>query len=58
MNKKHTSKSAIILMCWTIWGARNDLLFSGISPNIQVCKTNFKQAGCFVDVTAGLRYNP
>ncbi|CAD6272869.1 unnamed protein product [Miscanthus lutarioriparius] len=49
---KHTSKSAIILMCWTIWGARNDLLFSGISPNIQVCKTNFRVATARAPVTA------
>ena len=25
---------AVILMCWTIWTARNDLIFKGIPPDV------------------------
>ena len=28
---------AIILVCWTIWSARNDLIFRGIRPIAEEC---------------------
>lgn len=31
----------IILMSWSIWKSRNDLIFKGIRPQVQSCKTNF-----------------
>ena len=27
--------NAVIIMCWTIWGARNNLIFKGIGPDLQ-----------------------
>jgi hypothetical protein len=38
-------KVAVILMCWSIWVARNDLIFNGIQPNIQSCK-GFSSLSC------------
>jgi hypothetical protein len=32
----------IILMCWTIWKARNDLIFRQVNPSIQLAKQNLK----------------
>lgn len=32
---------ATVLMCWSIWSARNDLIFSGIQPSIQNCRRKF-----------------
>jgi len=32
---------AIILLCWAIWTSRNDLIFKGIQPSLQVCKGTF-----------------
>jgi hypothetical protein len=31
----------VILMCWVIWTARNDLIFRGIQPNLQICRALF-----------------
>jgi hypothetical protein len=31
----------VILMCWSIWNSRNDLIFKNIRPQVQVCKGNF-----------------
>ncbi|KAF8689582.1 hypothetical protein HU200_041757 [Digitaria exilis] len=31
----------VILLCWTIWMARNDLIFRGIQPTIQNSKVTF-----------------
>lgn len=35
--------NVVILMCWTIWGARNDLIFNGVGLNLQNCKTSFRK---------------
>ena len=32
---------AIILMCWSIWTARNDFIFKGLQPDVQDYKRNF-----------------
>jgi hypothetical protein len=32
----------IILMCWTIWMARNDVIFRQIGPSLQNSKDNFR----------------
>jgi len=32
---------AIILMCWTIWTARNDLIFKGVSIDLPGCRRVF-----------------
>jgi len=32
---------AIILMCWSMWSDRNDLIFNGIQANIQNCRRKF-----------------
>jgi O-antigen/teichoic acid export membrane protein len=26
--------TAVVLICWTIWTARNDLIFKGIQPSL------------------------
>jgi hypothetical protein len=33
--------NAVVVMCWTIWNARNNLIFNGISPTIQASKAAF-----------------
>jgi hypothetical protein len=33
--------SAIILLCWAIWSARNDLIFKGVQPSLPACKATF-----------------
>ena len=35
--------NAVILMCWTIWGPRNDVIFRGIGPNIHSSKLSFNR---------------
>ena len=32
----------IIIMCWTIWKARNGLIFSQVPPSIQASKREFR----------------
>ena len=32
---------AIILMSWSIWKIRNNLIFKNIRPQLQNCKANF-----------------
>ena len=32
----------IILMCWAIWKARNDLIFRQENPSIPLAKSNFR----------------
>jgi hypothetical protein len=32
---------AVILMCWTIWMARNDLIFNGNQISLQYCRGFF-----------------
>jgi hypothetical protein len=32
---------AVILMCWTIWTSRNDLIFKGIPPEIGTARGFF-----------------
>lgn len=32
---------AIILLCWSIWAARNDWIFKGLQPDVQDSKRNF-----------------
>lgn len=32
---------AVILMSWSIWKSRNDLIFKGIRPQLQNCRANF-----------------
>jgi hypothetical protein len=32
---------AIFTMCWTIWGARNDLIFKGTQSSLMDCKRAF-----------------
>lgn len=31
----------IILLCWAIWMIRNDLIFSGVQPDLQSCRRRF-----------------
>lgn len=33
----------IILMCWSIWMVRNDLIFQGIQTSLHGCKDHFKE---------------
>jgi hypothetical protein len=33
----------IILLAWTIWKSRNDLIFKQINPSIQMAKRHFKE---------------
>jgi hypothetical protein len=33
----------IILMCWTIWKARNDMIFRQIGPNLNASKAYFRE---------------
>lgn len=33
----------IITMCWSIWMARNDLIFRGLPHSVQMCKMTFKE---------------
>ena len=33
---------AIIIMAWTIWSVRNDFIFRGINPSIQVARFKFR----------------
>ena len=35
--------SLSILLCWTIWTARNDLIFQGIQPSLGQCRATFKK---------------
>lgn len=34
---------AVILLCWSIWTARNGLIFNGIHPSVHNCKRTFLQ---------------
>lgn len=47
---------AVILMCWTIWRARNELIFNNNQVGIQDCKAYFLQEAKLVSlrVKAGL----
>jgi hypothetical protein len=33
----------IIIMCWTIWKVRNDMIFRQISPRMQNAKEDFRK---------------
>lgn len=33
----------IIVMCWTIWKAKNDWIFCQVTPNLQLSKANFRE---------------
>lgn len=33
----------LITMSWSIWSVRNDLIFRGIQPSVQRCKSIFKR---------------
>ena len=35
--------NAVILMCWTIWGARNNIIFNGRHQSINVCRRVFME---------------
>lgn len=35
--------ATIILMCWSIWKARNNLIFEGVQPSIMAVKLDFKK---------------
>jgi len=35
--------SLIILLYWTIWTARNELIFQGIQPSLGQCRATFKK---------------
>jgi hypothetical protein len=48
----------IILMCWMIWKARNDLIFRQIAPNIQMSKQSFKDEFSLLLLRAKKRYFP
>jgi hypothetical protein len=47
---------AIILMCWTIWRARNELIFKNNQIGIQECRNYFFKEAKLVSlwVKAGL----
>ena len=32
-----------ILLCWSIWTERNDLIFKGLQPSVMKCKVNLKK---------------
>jgi hypothetical protein len=42
----------IILMSWSIWMARNDLIFQGQQPNLQSVKARFRKEFAPVILTA------
>jgi hypothetical protein len=35
--------NTVVIMCYTIWGARNNLIFRGIGPNLQDSKDAFNK---------------
>jgi hypothetical protein len=35
--------SLVILICWTIWTTRNDLIFQEIQPSIVECRAYFRK---------------
>jgi hypothetical protein len=42
----------IIIMSWTIWMARNDLIFRGINPTLQAAQERFKKEFALVILRA------
>jgi hypothetical protein len=42
----------IILMCWTIWMSRNDLIFRGQQPTLQLAAQRFKSEFALVVLRA------
>jgi hypothetical protein len=42
----------LIIMSWSIWMARNDLIFRGIAPNMQSVSDNFKREFALVILRA------
>jgi hypothetical protein len=48
----------IILMCWTIWKARNDMIFRQIGPNLNASKRFFKEELQFLSLRLKRRHLP
>jgi len=48
----------IILMCWTIWKARNDKIFRQIYENLQISKQNFRDELQFLLLRTKRSYHP
>jgi hypothetical protein len=42
----------IILMSWSMWTARNNLIFQGIQPNLQSVQERFKKEFALVVLRA------
>ena len=47
----------IIIMCWSIWKARNDLIFQGIQPSVLTSKS-FKSEFSLFTMRAKRNYFP
>jgi hypothetical protein len=48
----------IIIMCWTIWKARNELIFSQVQPSIQDSKREFRKEFALLILRAKKKYFP
>lgn len=52
------SMKIIIIMCWTIWKARNDLIFRQVSPSLPLAKQNFLDEARLLLLRAKNSYSP
>lgn len=48
----------IVLMCWCIWMQRNDLMFKGIQPSQDSCRSHYVKEFVLVILRAKSRYKP
>jgi hypothetical protein len=48
----------VIIMCWSIWKVRNDLIFRGEAVSLEKCKAVFKKCFGLVILRAKKRYLP
>lgn len=48
----------ITLMCWTIWKARNDLIFRQINPMMESAKADFRKEFGLLLLRAKKSYSP
>ena len=47
--------NAIVLMCWTVWSARNDKIFQGLQENVQKSKMLLKKELSLLTLTVTSR---